>query len=254
MIYCTDCGSPRESGSRFCTGCGEQVSAASPTYLRSRGRVAIILTALVVLLGGGGVAAWATLAHDTSPPAPPRPPNQSQAATSPFDQSDSSRTASTLLETASASASCTSDPSHDVSKKSFSYEPEKAIDSSRDTAWRCDGDGVGQWLKIDFRGQVTLTSIGIVPGYAKTDPSDGTDRYAQNRRISAVEYTFDDGSIVTQRFDTGTVNRSTQTLPLSDVSTSHVTITILGSVSGEATRGQQPFNKIAISDIIVSVR
>lgn len=31
MTYCTDCGTPRQPGSRFCTGCGKQVSAAVPT-------------------------------------------------------------------------------------------------------------------------------------------------------------------------------------------------------------------------------
>lgn len=142
MTHCTNCGSSRESGSRFCTGCGEQVNAASPTP-RSRGRLAIVLTALALLLGGGGVAAWATLAHGTSPPAAPSPatpPGQPQAATSPADQGDPSRTASTWLRAASASASCMSDPGHDAGKKSFSYEPEKAIDNSRDTAWRCGGE------------------------------------------------------------------------------------------------------------------
>ncbi|HEU0090282.1 MAG TPA: hypothetical protein VFQ77_21940 [Pseudonocardiaceae bacterium] len=113
---------------------------------------------------------------------------------------------------------------------------------------------MGQWLEIRFPDRVTLTSIGIVPGYAKTDPNDGTDRYAQNRRISAVRYTFDDGSTVTQSFDTSASYRSLQTVALPQVATSQVTITILGSVSGEATSGQQPFNKVAISEVAVSTR
>ncbi|MGH3835971.1 MAG: hypothetical protein ACRDSF_09740, partial [Pseudonocardiaceae bacterium] len=85
-------------------------------------------------------------------------------------------------------------------------------------------------------------------------PSDGTDRYAQNRRISAVSYTFDDGSTVTQSLGTGALDRSTQTVSLPNVSTSHMTITILSSVRGEATGGQEPFDKVAISEIAVSVR
>ena len=96
---------------------------------------------------------------------------------------------------------------------------------------------------------MTLTGIGIVPGYAKTDPVDGTDRYAQNRRISAVRYTFDDGSAVTQSFDTDASYRSVQTLVLPNVPTTHVTLTILSSVNGEATGGQQPFDKVAISEV-----
>ncbi|MGH3886168.1 MAG: discoidin domain-containing protein [Pseudonocardiaceae bacterium] len=214
----------------------------------------ITLTALVLLLGGG-VATWAVLNHGTNPPAAPSPPpDQSRDAASPSAESDPSRTTSASLGTASASASCILAASHDVNGTLFTYEPDKAIDNVRDTAWRCNGDGVGQWLKISFQGNVTLTSIGIVPGYAKTDPSDGTDRYAQNRRISAVNYTFDDGSTVIQRLDSDTLDRSTQTLSLPNISTSHVTITILSSVSGEATGGQQPFDRVAISEIAVSVR
>ncbi|MGH3811486.1 MAG: NADase-type glycan-binding domain-containing protein [Pseudonocardiaceae bacterium] len=257
MTYCTNCHTPRDSSSRFCTGCGVQLSAASPTHPHSRGRFVIALTALVLLLSGGGVAAWAALVHGTSPPAlpnPATPPNQSQVATPSPDRSDPSRTTSALLGTASASASCISSAGRDVNGTIFTYEPDKAIDNVRDTAWRCDGDGVGQWLKISFQSSATLTSIGIMPGYAKTDPSDGTDRYAQNRRISAVSYTFDDGSTVTQSLGTGALDRSTQTVSLPNVSTSHMTITILSSVRGEATGGQEPFDKVAISEIAVSVR
>jgi F5/8 type C domain len=152
-----------------------------------------------------------------------------------------------VLSTASVSASCHSSPGHDAARKEFTYEPEKAIDGLSDTAWRCDGDGVGQWLRIDFRRKVTLTSIGIIPGFAKTDPTDRTDRYAQNRRISAVRYTFDDGSTFQKTFDTSASVRSVQTIPLPGVSTSQVTITILSSEPEEV-----PFNQVAISEIVVS--
>lgn len=69
MTYCTSCSTPRESGSRFCTGCGEQVSSASPARPRTRKRSVIALTALALVLGGSGLVTWATLVHRTSPPA-----------------------------------------------------------------------------------------------------------------------------------------------------------------------------------------
>ncbi len=257
MTHCTNCGTPRESGSRFCTDCGEQVSTASPTHPRPRGRFVIALTVLVLVLGGG-VAAWATLAHGTSPlesQGPATPPRQSQAAPSPPEQGDPSQTASALLGSALVTTSCPPLGSgEDANGNSFTYEPEKVVDNLPDTAWRCIGDGVGQWLKINFRGKVTLTSIGIVPGFAKTDPRDGADRYAQNRRISAVDYTFDDGSTVPQSLDTSALNRSTQTLSLPNVFTGEVTITIRSSVGGQVTGGKQPFNRVAISEITVLVR
>ena len=79
MTYCTSCGTPRESSSRFCTGCGEQVSSAPSTQPRARGRFAVILTALALVLGGGGVVTWTTLTHRTDAPAslspqPTQPP------------------------------------------------------------------------------------------------------------------------------------------------------------------------------------
>lgn len=133
------------------------------------------------------------------------------------------------------------------------YGPENAVDDAPDTAWRCDGDGVGEQLEVSFPAQRTLTSAGLVPGYAKTDAYDGTDRYLQNRRISSVRYTFDDGSSVVQSFDTGT-GRNLQTIALPNVSTSHVTITILGSVDGEATNGQPVSDKVAISQVAFTLR
>lgn len=101
MTYCTNCGTPRESGNRFCNGCGEPVSAEpaipiatlaqdeddgwatdSPTHPRSRGALVAALVALVLLLGGTGVTAWLTLAHDTDAPTLPIP-----SVTSPPSQS-----------------------------------------------------------------------------------------------------------------------------------------------------------------------
>lgn len=94
MTYCTSCGTPRESG-EFCTGCGKQVSATpSPsrqgeqdgwetdTPTRPRGRLVVTLAALSLLLGIGGVAAWATLTRDADAPAlpsPATPPDQPPA-------------------------------------------------------------------------------------------------------------------------------------------------------------------------------
>lgn len=84
MIYCTDCGTPQEPGSRFCTGCGKQVSAAEPVT-RPRDRLVAAVAVLTLLLGAGGVAAWATLTRDTETPIPSNPaapPSRPQAATS----------------------------------------------------------------------------------------------------------------------------------------------------------------------------
>lgn len=72
-----------------------------------------------------------------------------------------------------------------------------------------------------------LSAIGLVPGYAKTDPSDGVDRFPQNRRITEVDYRFDDGTRARATFAD---SRDVQTTPV-DVTTADVTVTILGTTA-----------------------
>ena len=126
MSFCTTCGTAGDAGSQYCTGCGAQLTAprdgrqddepgrhhpplpvASPAWPdvhpqppldppswpasqeppRSLGRFVLILAAVVLLAGVGGVTAWAALAHRTgnsAPPAPlpptaPAPPAESSA-------------------------------------------------------------------------------------------------------------------------------------------------------------------------------
>ena len=45
-----------------------------------------------------------------------------------------------------------------------------------------------------------LTEIALIPGYAKVDPFDGTDRFFENRRVLAAHAVFDDGSSVPMTF------------------------------------------------------
>ncbi|MCA1704377.1 MAG: zinc ribbon domain-containing protein [Actinobacteria bacterium] len=121
MSYCTACGTAKEAGSQYCTGCGAPLTgteddesdrrhaplpAASPTWpdvsaqsryeidswpaeqpqSRSRGRLVLILATMALLVGAGGVAAWAALTHGTDSSALPAPsltaPPASSAGTS----------------------------------------------------------------------------------------------------------------------------------------------------------------------------
>ncbi|MCA1674935.1 MAG: hypothetical protein LC799_23020 [Actinobacteria bacterium] len=264
MSYCTDCGKRLDPGIRFCPGCGVRSGpvpahgndwAAAPNARSGEPRRLLIgLIVLLLFVGGGGALAWATLIRGADSVAPAVPLVTQPRGVMSYPVPDAPPTHVPAGRwVASASASCVSSPSHDAGGTMVTYGPDNAVDGAVDTAWRCDGTGVGQRLDLSFPGQMTLTSVGLVPGYAKTDADDGTDRYTQNRRISAVQYTFDHGSSVVQHFDTGTY-RSLQTVALPNVSTSHLTITILGSVDGEATNGQPAFDQVAISEVAVSLR
>ena len=162
------------------------------------------------------------------------------------------RTTPVLAAAPSATAACVSAPSKDGAGVAVTYNPGEVLDGRTDTAWRCDGDGVGQQLRVDLGRRVTVTGIGIVPGYAKTDPADGADRYAQNRRISRVRYTFDDGTSVEQQLDTDPARRDRQTLALTADATTSVTVTVLASVPGQQVGQYPPSDKVAISELQVA--
>ena len=153
------------------------------------------------------------------------------------------------IELKSAKATCTSSPSEDATGTRFSYEAKYAIDSDKTTAWRCDGDGVGQSITVVLAQDTEISAIAIIPGYAKTDPANNSDRYAQNRRISKVRYSFDRGSSVTQDLDTSPSERDPQEVDITRTART-ITVTILGSAPPSSMNGE-PRNKVAISDIIV---
>jgi hypothetical protein len=142
-------------------------------------------------------------------------------------------------------ASCQSDPSRDASGTEITYEAALAIDAQSDSAWRCPGDGVGETLVIDLGGPVRVAELGLVPGYAKTDPTDGTDRYAENRRLTAVRWRFDDNTTVEQELNPDAKSRDLQTLRIPVTTTEQLALEIVSSSDGAR-------DAVAISDLRVS--
>ena len=96
----------------------------------------------------------------------------------------------------SATADCTAPAGVDAAGAAQTYEPDKAIDGKKETAWRCQGDAAGRTLVVDFGSPVQLTSVGLIPGFDKVDPSDGADRFVQDRTVVRVRWTFDNGGTV----------------------------------------------------------
>jgi hypothetical protein len=142
------------------------------------------------------------------------------------------------------SADCTAPPGRDSAGRTVTYVPENAIDAKADTAWRCNGTAVGQKLTLRMGSDVDLAEVGLVPGYAKTDPESGVDRYAENNRIASVRWTLGDGESIVQRLDTDRSSRAVQLLRVPRTTTDTITLEILA-----VTRG--PRNTTAISDIQV---
>jgi hypothetical protein len=136
------------------------------------------------------------------------------------------------LNVINASAPCVSSPGVDGGGNTVTYQAGNMLDDDPTTAWRCDGDGRGVTLTLRLGAPTTIVAVGIVPGYAKTDPYDHVDRYAENRRISKVRWTFGDGRWIEQTLSTDPKSRRLQTLRIPRVRSNLVTLEILDSVPG----------------------
>jgi hypothetical protein len=144
-----------------------------------------------------------------------------------------------------ATGSCQSPDSVDAAGNPVAYPAVNSHDGDLTTALRCDGGGVGETLTLTLPDAVRIGEVGLVPGYAKTDPRDGADRYAENNRITRVRWTFSDGSTVVQRLDGSATNREMQTVRIALTEADSVVLEVLAS-----TRGAR--NTIAVSEVLVA--
>jgi hypothetical protein len=228
---------------------------------RPRWLVPVLLVGLVavLLLGAYGVGRmFSTSVGDTD--VSPGEPDGVQAGDTGSDSGDSSgdqaqdgeqaprpdhyQGAVRSAEITGASASCQSPSSVDAGGNPVSYPPANLHDGNMATAWRCNGDGIGETVTIALPGETPVGEVGLVPGYAKIDPRNGVDRYAENNRITKVRWTFTGGSSFVQTLDGSPDNRSMQTLRIPVTVAEQVEIEILDSVGG-------PRNTVAISEVRV---
>lgn len=133
---------------------------------------------------------------------------------------------------ASADADCTAPSSVDAAGHPVTYEAANAIDGHPDTTWRCPGKAIGKQLVLNLGGDVEVGEVGLVPGYAKTDPVSGANRYAENNRITKVRWTFADGSSVVQTLDGSAQDRSLRTVRVPKTKTDTVTLQVLAVQEG----------------------
>ncbi len=93
-----------------------------------------------------------------------------------------------ILEGVQVTASHTAPSSTDAAGNPVTYLPKNVIDGDVSTAWRTPGDGRGESVTLIFDNPIDVVRIGMIPGYAKTDPQTGVNRFFQNRIIKAVAY------------------------------------------------------------------
>lgn len=139
------------------------------------------------------------------------------------------------------SASCTAPPAVDGAGHRVAYSASNLLDGVRDTAWRCQGRAVGATLIFKLLPGTSVAAVGLVPGYAKTDPVTSVDRYAQDNRVTMVRWTVGGRSVV-QRFSADPHDRSLRLLRIPATHADRVRLTILSTARG-------PLDITAISEV-----
>ena len=135
----------------------------------------------------------------------------------------------------------TAEPTADGCGEPIGFAAGNLIDRADDTAWRMDGDGTGSSLTFTLEGPRRVLSVGLVPGFDQVDRCDGTDRFAQNRRVIDVTWEFDDGQRISQRLvDVATMQR---------VEVDAATRTIVLHIEGVTADPERDFT--AISEVAV---
>ena len=139
------------------------------------------------------------------------------------------------VQPVAVTATCTALPGVDAAGNPVTYKANLTLDGVAATAWRCPGSAVGQRLVFDFGRTVTLTSVGLIPGYAKVDPVDGTNRFAENHTVTGVTWQFDSSRFQNQAIPSP--SPSLAEFPLAGgVQTRRVVLTIAGTGNDTATR------------------
>lgn len=221
----------------------------------NRRRVAMIAVALVAVFLAGVVVTIVLTAGDDTASSSAAPtslaPARAQQATDSDGGTGGGPSAtiplgpSRTIDPVRVAAPLQSAASENACGSTTTFDPEHLLDHDGTTAWRTDGSGVGRQITLNLGGTTRVTRVGLVNGYAKIDPCDGTDRYFQNRRVTQVRWTFDDGTSVTQGLDPA--DRSTQTMAV-DAETVRVQIEILATTP-PGDRDFTPISDIEIEGV-----
>jgi LysM repeat protein len=140
-------------------------------------------------------------------------------------------------------ASCQAPDSEEADGTPIVFAPGNVLDRNPATAWRCEA-GSEQTLTFTLDGETHLTSVGLIGGYVKVDPTTEVDRFEQNHRVRRVSWTFSDGTTVTQDLDD---SRQMQTIAV-NVTTTSVTLEILDTYlpGGDFPRDMVPVAEVQL--------
>jgi hypothetical protein len=217
----------------------QPVPAPPPSPPRGRNPM-IIMIGMLLFLTAGAVIGMALLLHSNSSGS--RESDVEKAA--PSDASQSGQVAS--LTPTQVKVGCQAPQTTDGAGSPVYYVPEHMVDGKMNTAWRCNGDGVGQVVTFEFPPGTTIVEVGLVNGYAKVDPASGAKRYGEYRRITKVTWTFANGTSFQQSLKDGI--KTVQRLSIPSQPAEHTTLTIEASTEpGSTARGR---DAVVISEVV----
>jgi hypothetical protein len=218
--------------------------SAQPVPAPPSGRNPMIIMIVILLcLTVGAVAGIAVLLQPGSRPA-------ASGSTQPSgEKADAAAPSSTAKVTSAtpirAKVGCQASQTTDGAGNPVYYAPEQMFDGKMTTAWRCNGNGVGQVVTFEFPTGTTIAEVGLINGYAKVDPANGAKRYGEYRRITKATWTFANGTSIQQSLEDGV--KTVQRLSIPSQPGDQVTLTIEASTGpGSNARGR---DAVLISEV-----
>lgn len=125
------------------------------------------------------------------------------------------------------------------------YIPSNVIDGLSSTCW-CEnalGNGKGEWINLAFPKEITVISLGIIPGYDWFGSDAIGDRFYLNLRLKKARLYFSDGSSqIIEPSDT----RRMQNIRINPVKTSYIKLVI-----EEVYESSAKYDDLCISEIKV---
>lgn len=201
----------------------------------------IIMIVLLLCLTAGAVTGLALVLRSDWRIAAPSSGTSSVEKAEPADAQQV-----TSLTPTQVNAGCQAPQSTDGAGDVVVYMPEQMSDGRMNTAWRCNGNGVGQVVTFGFPAGTTITQVGLVNGYAKVDPASGVQRYGEYRRITAVTWTFANGTAFQQSLNDGV--EAVQKLSIPAQPGDQVTLTIEATTEPGSTTSAR--DAVLISEVV----
>jgi hypothetical protein len=209
--------------------------------------VAVAVVLVIAALVGGWLALRAADSTDADAPgsSSARPSGSTSAGPGDGTAAPAGRQRNLTIG-ATALVPAVAPPNQDLRGRVVRYDPGNLFDGRPATAWRMVGDGTGELLTIRLPRQGVVTEVGIINGYAKIVDDGATDWYRRNRRLTVVTWSFDDGSVVTQRLS---MRPELQTVPVDEERTRTIRLRLV-RVSPPLP-GRRGRNYTAISEIVL---